>query len=101
MPEITKVEAVQMLTKEVEQLPADEVLEVYQSLFRGRPVSEKTAMRNPAPLVTKILRHLHSREYEEEIVGLWGVIRPKDRNVWYNEEEDRFCYNEEFGDWGA
>ena len=28
----------------------------------------------------------------EEILGLWGVIFPRDREVWYDEEKRKFNY---------
>ena len=31
----------------------------------------------------------------EEIVDLWNVLFPADRNVWYDEQEDKIHYNEE------
>ena len=31
----------------------------------------------------------------EEIVDLWNVLFPADRNVWYDEQEDKIHYTEE------
>jgi hypothetical protein len=31
----------------------------------------------------------------DEIMDLWGLIFPKHRNVWYDEEEEHIHYNEE------
>jgi len=31
----------------------------------------------------------------EEIVDLWNVVFPQDRNVWYDEEAKAIHYNEE------
>ena len=29
------------------------------------------------------------------MIDLWGLIFPRHRNVWYDEEEERIHYNEE------
>ena len=47
------------------------------------------------PSATDLALHIRSGLEAEEIVDLWNVVFPGDRNVWYNEEDDEIHYNEE------
>jgi hypothetical protein len=96
MPAISKDQAIEQLTKEVEEnLPADELLEVYNELFPEDPHPTEHANEDRSPLVQRIVDHLHSDLAVDEMVDVWNLVFPKHRNVWYEEEEERFHYNEE------
>jgi hypothetical protein len=95
MPTVTQDQALALLTKEVERYETDELLEVYNELFRTRPRTLEEAKKDPSRLVAEIVAHIHSGLGIDELVHLWGLIIPRDRNVWYNEEEDTIYYNEE------
>ena len=48
-----------------------------------------------APSAADLAQHVRSGLEAEEIVDLWNVVFPDDRNVWYDEEDDKIHYNEE------
>ncbi len=62
-------------------------MEIYSELFpeRSSPTS---------PPASEIARQIRGGLEAEEIVDLWNVVFPEDRNVWYDEEEKSVCYNE-------
>jgi hypothetical protein len=96
MPVVTKEQALELLTNEVrEKLPADEVLEVYNELFPDKPYTEEEAQEDVTPLIEELVDHIHREQGIDEVMELWGLIIPKHRNIWYDEEEDRIHYNEE------
>jgi hypothetical protein len=88
VPEISKAKAVDRLVKGVEKATPDVLPEVYSELFPETP--------SPSSLVVgDIIKQIKTGLAEEEIVGLWNVVFPEDRNVWYNEEDKTFHYNQE------
>lgn len=96
MPVISKDQAIDLLTTEVEKnLHPGDLLEVYNEVFPGNPYTEEKAYADKAPLVERLANHLHSGLEVEEIVDFWNLVFPKHRNVWYDEEEQQIHYNEE------
>jgi len=88
MPTLSTNEAAQRLAKCVEQAKPSTLTEIYAELF-----PEKTA--DVTPSATDLARHVQSGLEAEELVDLWNVVFPDDRNVWYDEEEAKIHYNEE------
>ncbi len=96
MPVVTKDEALELLTTEVqEKLDADELLEVYNEVFPEDPYTEEEAHEDVTPLIEQLVDHVNSGLEIDEVMDLWGLIFPKHRNVWYDDEEERIHYNEE------
>jgi hypothetical protein len=96
MPVLTKRQALELLTNEVqEKLGADELLEVYNEVFPDEPHTEEEANEDVTPLVGQLVDHVNSGLEIDEIIDLWGLIFPKHRNVWYDDEDERLHYNEE------
>jgi hypothetical protein len=96
MPVMTRDQALELLTSEVQQkLPADEVEEVYNEIFRFNPPAEQEARRNSGPLAEQLAVYFNSGLEIDEIVELWRLIFTRHRNIWYNEEEELIHYNEE------
>jgi hypothetical protein len=88
MPALSKAEAAQRLATCVEKAKPSDLPEIYSELFPERPV--------PAPLApSDLVEHIRSGLEPEEIVDLWNVVFPDDRNVWYDEEANSIHYNEE------
>jgi hypothetical protein len=81
MPTLTKVEATEKIATAVEKAPTDELVEIYAELFPERPST-------PAPLAGEIAGHIRHGLLAEEIVDLWNVVFPEDRNGWYDEEDN-------------
>ncbi len=88
MPLLSTVEAAEKLAKGVEKAKPSDLPEIYSELF---PESPMTA----PPVASDIVRHIRSGLEAEEIVDLWNVLFPEDRNVWYDEQEKAIHYNEE------
>lgn len=95
MPAVTQAEAVARLTKAVEEnLDAYDLLEVNNEVFPDSRTTIEEVQRDPQPFVERLVKHLKGLDVEW-IVHLWPVICPRDRRVWYNEEDDRIYYNED------
>lgn len=88
MPAIPKNEAVERLAKSVESAAADDLIEIYSELFPA------DALPVGAPRAHELAHHVRTALEPEEIVDLWNVVFPADRNVYYEEEDDTLHYNE-------
>jgi hypothetical protein len=88
MPALPKNEAVERLAHGVELAKQSDLAEIYAELF-----PEVSASAPPA--VSDIVRYIRNGLEAEEIVDLWNVVFPADRNVWYDEEGKSIHYNEE------
>ncbi|MEX2185686.1 MAG: hypothetical protein WD875_02785 [Pirellulales bacterium] len=87
MPALSKDQAAERLAAAVETAKASALAEFYAELFPERPV--------PAELVPgELAFHVRHELEVEEIVDLWNVVFPEDRDVWYDEEENTIRYNE-------
>lgn len=88
MPKLTRREATEKLAAGVLNAKSTELADIQAELF---PEQSASAPPSATGLAEHILRGLEA----EEIVDLWNVVFPADRNVWYDEEDDRVHYNEE------
>jgi hypothetical protein len=88
MPAIKHSEAAEKLARKVEGARASALTQIYAELFPETPSPR-------APLASEIASHIREGLAGEEIVDLWSVVFPDDRNVWYNEETDAIHFNEE------
>jgi hypothetical protein len=101
MPDLTKEQVVDRLTDEVRKLGPDEVLEIYQELSRWRLGAAERAAMAQRPLVEQIVQHIRGERLDEELPGLWNLVLPGYRNVWYNEEDECLHYDEKNSNgWG-
>jgi hypothetical protein len=94
MATVTREQAVDLLTKQVKHFGAAELLEVHNELFPDEPFTPEEARKDRLSLVERIVNHLNGGLEPEEIVEVWPLISPRHRNVWYDEEEERFHFNE-------
>ncbi len=88
MPTLGKNQAAEKLAEVVEKAQATALAEIYAELFPEKPMAAALSAADLA-------RHIRSGLDAEEIVDLWNVVFPGDRNVWYDEQEDKIHYNEE------
>jgi hypothetical protein len=88
MPALPKKQAIEKLAGVVEKAKPTALAEIYAELF-----PEKLAATPPS--ASELARHIRTGLEAEEIVDLWNVVFPADRNVWYDEEENEVHYNEE------
>lgn len=88
MPALSKSEASEKLARGVEKAKPSDIPEIYSELFPER------ASATPS-VASEIATYIRSGLEAEEIVDLWNVVFPEDRNVWYDEEAKSFHFNEE------
>jgi hypothetical protein len=88
MPALSINDATERLAKGVENAKSTALSEIGAELFPEGP-------RVLAPSAAGLARHVRSGLEAEELVDLWNVVFPEDRNVWYDEGDERIHYNEE------
>lgn len=88
MPAMTKQEASEKLAKAVEKAKPSTLIEIQAELFPEAKVSS-------TPKASDIVRLIREGLAAEEIVDLWNVIFPADRNVWFDEGDESIHFNEE------
>lgn len=88
MPALSTQEAAERLANVVEKSKPSTLLGIYDELFPENPGSE-------VPSAAELAQHVRSGLEAEELVDLWNVVFPADRNVWYDEEDEKIHYNEE------
>lgn len=95
MPAIKKSDAIEKLALAAESASrADDLVEIYAELFPGRGLPNVAGAKAKA-LAVELARHIRSGIEPEEVVDLWNVVFPADRNVYYDEEHEVVRYNEE------
>jgi hypothetical protein len=88
VPVVSQAEAVDRLAKAVQKVRPDDLVEVYSELFPEKILP-------PEVSVADIVSHIRGGLEVEEVVDLWNVVFPDDRNLWYDEEADHVHFNEE------
>lgn len=88
MPALSKNEAAERLATVVAKAKPTALAEIYAELFPEKPVAVP-------PSAADLAQHIRGGLEAEEIVDLWNVVYPADRNVWYDEESKAIHYNEE------
>lgn len=88
MPALSKNDAAEKLAKVVEKATLSDLVEIFEELF---PDDEPSS----PPSANEVAKHVRKGLAAEEIVDLWNVVFPHDRNVWYDEEDDAIHYNED------
>ena len=87
--------AVTRLENEIEQFVPDDLIEVHNELFPETPIVRNGQIESREKLLPVIREYIQEGLEVEEIVDLWNVVFPKDRNVWYDEETSTFHFNEQ------
>lgn len=95
MPTITRTEAVSRMSAAIKASGSDDLVEVHNELFPEAPHSADETNLDVNELMTGIRSRIQSGLATEEIVDLWNVVFPGDRNVWYDDETDSVHFNEE------
>jgi hypothetical protein len=95
MPAMKKTDAIEKLAIAAESISrADDLVQIYAELFPGRRLPDVAGAKAKA-LAVELARHIRSGIEPEEVVDLWNVLFPADRNVYYDEEQEIVRYNEE------
>lgn len=92
MPTLSTKEAAERLARSVEKARPTALVEIHAELFPEQPAAA-------APAAADLARHIRGGLAAEELVDLWNVVFPEDRNVWYDEEDEKVHYNEEVVDY--
>ncbi|MGO9597348.1 MAG: hypothetical protein ACLP7Q_04940 [Isosphaeraceae bacterium] len=92
MPMLSKAEAAERLAASVERAKPSQLPEIYSELFPERAPAAP-------PVASEIARHIRGGLEAEEIVDLWNVVFPEDRNVWYEDETKAIHFNEEVAEY--
>lgn len=88
MPALSTAEAIEKLAVGAERATPSQLPEIVAELFPERAPTGR-------PVASEIARHIRGGLEAEEIVDLWNVVFPQDRNVWYDEETKAVHFNEE------
>jgi hypothetical protein len=91
MPAIPKSEAAEKLAQAVESASSDDIVDIYTELFPEKVLPQSS----DANLPVEITSYIRAKIEPEEIVDLWNVVFPADRNVCYDEVEGVVRYNQE------
>jgi hypothetical protein len=89
MPAIPKSEAAEKLARAVEAASSDDLVDIYTELFPEKVLPQSSE----ANLPVEITSYIRAKIEPEEIVDLWHVVFPADRNVCYDEEEGVVRYD--------
>jgi hypothetical protein len=92
MSAIRKSEAVEKLAQAVEAASCEDLADLYAELFPDRPRLQPADAGKRRPEITD---YVCKKMEPEEMVDLWNVVFPADRNVYYNEVDGLLCYNQE------
>jgi hypothetical protein len=95
MPAIPQKEATQRILNEVRELQTYDLVEAFNELRPDSPKSSADPAVNKDDLIRVISSQINAGLEVEELVDLWNVVFPEDRNVWYDEEADALHVNEE------
>jgi hypothetical protein len=95
MPSVSKNEAIDRLATAIERSELDDLIEVYNELRPESPRSLGGSHEGREELLSDIKDYIRQGLEVEEVVDLWNVVFPQDRNVWYDEETDLVRFNEE------
>jgi chromatin segregation and condensation protein Rec8/ScpA/Scc1 (kleisin family) len=95
MTAITKEQAIRRITESVPHLSADDLVEVYNDIFWDARATNDEVKRNTESVRRRVEEHMHNGLEVEEILDLWRVIFPADRNVSYDDETDTLHFSEQ------
>ncbi|MBW3540678.1 MAG: hypothetical protein KY476_10435 [Planctomycetes bacterium] len=87
MPALSKDMATEKLATGIEKARQSALAEIYAELFPEKPAAA-------TPSAADLAHYIRSGLDAEEVVDLWNVVFPADRNVWYDEGDDTIHYNE-------
>ena len=95
MSTIPMNDALTRLENEIEQFVPDDLIEVHNELLPETPIVRNGQIESREKLLPIIREYMQKGLEVEEVVDLWNVVFPKDRNVWFDEETSTFHFNEE------
>lgn len=95
MQELSAREAIERLGHAVEGMSVDDLIAVYDELFPEEPTPEEATDQVIPTLKRRIFDYIGRGLEVEEILDLWNVVFPEDRDVYYDEETEKIHFNEQ------
>ena len=95
MSQISEVVATQRLSSDIEKFSWDDIVEIHNELFPLQPHSVECESKDADEVRKKVMNRLAEGLESEEIIDLWNVVFPRDRNVWFDDEQACVRFNEE------
>jgi len=92
MPAIRKSEAMEKLARALEAASSEDLVDIYAELFPEKALPSASAVK---ALVGEMALYVRTTIEPEELVDLWNVVFPTDRNVYYDEVDGVVIYNQE------
>ena len=92
MSAIKKSEAVERLAQAVAASSLEDLADIFAELFPDAPRLWASDAEKRRGEVTEYVR---TKMEPEEMVDLWNVVFPADRNVYYDDADGLLCYNQE------
>lgn len=93
MATLSMREAKEKLAHAVEVACCDRLAEIYEELFPEKSAPEVSGAEERT-LANQLAEHVRSHLEPEEVIDLWNVVFPTDRQVHYDEEGDLIRYHE-------
>jgi hypothetical protein len=84
MASITKDQAVRKIKDAIPGLAVDDLVQVYNDIFYRERATEEQAKRDARPIQQRIDDYIQHGLEMEQVLDLWSVIFPEDRNVYYD-----------------
>jgi len=95
MPALERRDAIETLTRAVQGMGPDDLLDFHNELFPAEPESELDPKDGVAAVRKKVTDYLGRGLEIEEILDLWNVAFPEARKVYYDDETETIHYNNE------
>jgi hypothetical protein len=95
MAAVERRDAIEALTRAVQGMGPDDLLDFHNELFPKEPESALDPKGGVAAVRKKVTDYLGRGLEIEEILDLWNVAFPEARNVYYDDETDTIYYNNE------
>jgi hypothetical protein len=94
MPDLPTREAVERITRAVEAMGPDDLLDFHNELFPRERKSKLSTSDLGASDRRKILEYLSRGLEIEEFLDLWNVAFPGTSHVYYDDETEKIHYSE-------
>ena len=94
MPTLSPREAIEQLTRAVERMDADDLLDFHNEVFPRERKSELSLMDAGAGDRRKILDYIARGLEIEEILDFWNVALPDAYNVHFDDDDRAIHYND-------
>jgi hypothetical protein len=93
MPVIPLKDAIEQLARAVEAAAPEDLAEIHAELFPAKHLPDLSGA-NAATVAPELARSIRAGIEPEEVVDLWNVVFPADRDVYYDEEDGALRHNE-------